>query len=303
MHINAIHVGLPKCASNLLQRSILIRHPEIECVTPKFSNSLKSYVNSFLAFGPDWDGSRFSSKVKESFGSDERIKILSQEGFSGSMITGQNSTLIARTLKELFGSVFIIIVIREQFDYIFSVYRHLIKRGEVFSYKRFLKRYGEEKQLNYTEMPGAHILNRLTYHNLIKKYFDFFGSENVLVLLYEDLADEPQRFASQIYSFLNVQKIAPEIKKYNKGILCPGYLSLINFFCSTPYNNGKTRLLPVKFSYLISNFQGKVLQSRSINKNKTQQLLPESYLSAIKESNSLLSGMIGMDLSTKGYLV
>lgn len=82
MQLDAIHVGLPKCASNLLQRDILTNHNGLECITPKFNEALKPWVDKFLAFGADWEGERFAEKCCKQFSNSHSVKILSQEGFS-----------------------------------------------------------------------------------------------------------------------------------------------------------------------------------------------------------------------------
>jgi hypothetical protein len=43
------------------------------------------------------------------------------------------------------------------------------------------------------------------YYDQLRRYYDLFPRENILVLLYDDLALEPRRFMQRIYSFIGVR--------------------------------------------------------------------------------------------------
>lgn len=55
----------------------------------------------------------------------------------------------------------------------------------------------------------------LEYHRLIGHYAKLFGRENVLVLPYEMLKDDPTRFFGQIGTFLEVEVSPPEYEANN----------------------------------------------------------------------------------------
>lgn len=218
------------------------------------------------------------------------------------MTTGRNSYIIPKILCELFGKVKIIFVLREQRDYIFSAYRHLVKRGESFSYKRILKRYGEEKIKNYTNMPGANILIRLKYSNLISEYFKLFGQKNVLGLFYEDLKEDLQHFANQIYDFLEVPRTTAERKGFNKGLSSPSLQTWANFIIATRYNNGKLRVMPKRFAPGMLKLEEMLPKKASVSTPDCFDFLPKSYADIIKESNRNLSKALGRDLEKYKYL-
>ncbi len=48
-------------------------------------------------------------------------------------------------------------------------------------------------------------LDRGLYYSHLQHYFDLFPKENILVMIYEDIAKNPQVFISQVYNFVGVR--------------------------------------------------------------------------------------------------
>ena len=52
------------------------------------------------------------------------------------------------------------------------------------------------------------------YYKYLKKFFDNFPEENILILIYEDIKDEPVKFIQKIYEFLKVDSnFSPDVSK------------------------------------------------------------------------------------------
>jgi hypothetical protein len=100
-------------------------------------------------------------------------------------------------LKSTFPRGAIILVLRNQWDYLESMYGYrVMSRGlELRSFTGYL----EEK------LKGS-LLATLSYDALVHAYRAAFGSERVLVLLYEELARNPESFLDKICVFIGVER-------------------------------------------------------------------------------------------------
>jgi len=303
MTIDAVHIGMPKCASSLLQKSLLISHPDIEMVTPKYDQELRPYVNRFLSFNTADGPETFRRELRKRFRRANAVQVLSQEGFCGDMRSDQNCAVIAQSIKQLFGKVKIVLIVREQTDYLYSAYRHAVGRGELFSLSRFIRRYGEEKARAKTERPGSHLYTRLDYFRLVELYAALFGKRRLGLFFYEDLAARPREFAERLYRFLGVKQRDTAIPVINKSIDNPGPQTWLNQFSATAYNDGKFRWLPFPAAKKLGNATGRLLRPRENFRRKVLQHIPEKRLADIRESNLKLCEWSGIDLAEKGYLV
>jgi len=301
MSVNIIHIGLSKCASTLMQKYLFTQHPEINYIQSNSDNSVKPYNNNFMAQGFASDLQEFNNVINNNIDS-RKVNLLSQEGFSGNMITGQNSGYYASALYKMYPKAKIVIVIREQVSYLYSVYRHMVSRGETYSMKKFINRYQHHKELNMTNMPGATIMHRLQYDKLVSEYINYFGRDNVLIILFEDLLEDFDRYIKDLYNFIGVSHNEFKNIKYNVGIKHPEMLSLINFFTNTPYNNGKLTILPVAFQKAAIKILN-MFPEYTNQLKKIKYLLGESNLNTIKKSNCLIQGITGIDLKRHNYIV
>ena len=284
-----------------MQKSLFTEHPEINYIQSNSGSSVKPYSNNFMAQGFTSDLREFSNVIKNNIDS-RKVNLLSQEGFSGNMITGQNSGYYASALYKMYPKAKIVIVIREQVSYLYSVYRHMVSRGEVYSIKKFMNRYQHHKELNMTNMPGATIMHRLQYDKLVGEYINYFGRNNVLIILFEDLLEDFDLYIKDLYNFMGVRQIEFKNIKYNVGIKHPEMLSLLNYFTNTPYNNGKFTILPLAFQKAAIKILN-MIPEYSNQFKKIKYLLGESNLHKIKKSNFLIQDITGKDLKRHNYLL
>ncbi len=133
-----IHIGLPKCASSFLQRIAFPEHREIH-----FSFKLhKKLLYSLIDFNFDFDVERFRESLIEStpICSEQTPKqlVLSYEGLSGLMFTGQGARHAIDLCSEVFDEPRIIIILRRQYDIMYSLWNHYVLCGGTLSVKNFL---------------------------------------------------------------------------------------------------------------------------------------------------------------------
>lgn len=102
------------------------------------------------------------------------IKIIwSFEGFSGDPSAGyENTKIIAESLKKITNEIEtkVIVYLREQDDFIESLYTQMIHQGEFYDFKTFI------------ESTPNHGFN---WNNLLNNYSMYFGQENLIVRKYE----------------------------------------------------------------------------------------------------------------------
>ena len=123
------------------------------------------------------------------------IPVLSDERLCGSPHSGgYDSVMIAERLAKVFPEAQILIVIREQKNAIYSLYQQYIRDGGAATLKNYLT------PRNPAEIPQFRF-SHLEYHHLVQYYFKLFGRSNVLVLPYEWLSKNPEKFTAQITEF------------------------------------------------------------------------------------------------------
>jgi hypothetical protein len=136
----------------------------------------------------------------------------------------------AGAIKEKLGTIKIIIALRDPVAMSYSLYNHQLRReGETIeSFEEAL----EQEEIRRTDVEfrkrcyGWHAnyyyYQRALYYNQVKRYLDTFGKDNVLIILFEELATETLNVVQNTYRFLGVEDAyVPEIKIHNPagGIL------------------------------------------------------------------------------------
>jgi len=194
-----IHIGWHKSASTFLQQGLfqaiganfqpLAKFPDgFDAATAKFG-SLIDFVES-----PDQFDPALLRNALQGNGA-ENLTLISQEEISGhshgySLI---NPVVTARNLAATFPNARIIAIIRNQFDYLLSLYcyRVAVRGHEYRSLRRFV-----------TEDIRDGLDKHLQYDRLIGEYVRLYGKEHVLVLPVEMLRLDPNEFIKRITTFI-----------------------------------------------------------------------------------------------------
>ncbi len=89
----------------------------------------------------------------------------------------------------------IIVCLRNPVDRVASHYKfNVYQNGRLSIYKNFSQAIRKDKE----------IVVRGKYYEQLKKYFDLFPKDNILVTIYEEIKNDPQKEISKIYEFLGV---------------------------------------------------------------------------------------------------
>lgn len=103
---------------------------------------------------------------------------------------------VPERIKKHFPQVKIIICLRNPLDRLHSHYYHNIAHG------RLSQKVPLEKAIQH----NPDFINYGMYSQMLKKYFNIFSRENILVIIYKDIQEKPQQIIQQIYNFIGVDQ-------------------------------------------------------------------------------------------------
>lgn len=175
-----IHVGLPRTGSTFLQKEIFPNIPNVNFMYKPFIRQLK----------PQGD----------------KINIISNENLcniSFKKISLKNGLDTAIILKKIYPEAKIILIIRNIEDWYKSIYNFT---------RRYDKSSFEEWYTKSTIGLSEFATELCTYVSTLE---ELFGKENVLILRYETLRDNPNEFVGQVCDFIGVDMISYNNCKWN----------------------------------------------------------------------------------------
>ncbi len=135
--------------------------------------------------------------------------------------TGDNTDTVtkAERLHEIFGpATKIIMIIRNQWDLLRSLYRESIRMGYDGSYKDFIHYVWVMKDRNF--------FYDFSYDLVFQLYSDLFGSKNILVLTHEQMRDSSGQLLNehqgikimdQLSDFLGCDRLKPVLGHFNES--------------------------------------------------------------------------------------
>jgi len=129
-----------------------------------------------------------------------------------------------KLIKEVLGTIKIIIILRNPVEMAYSFYNHQVRReGETL--KTFEKALEAEEERRkdvdfknrcYGWHANYYYFHRGLYYEQVKRYLDTFNKENVLIILFEEMARDPARIIQRTFRFLGVDDtFVPTVKVYN----------------------------------------------------------------------------------------
>lgn len=264
-----------------------------------------------------FDTAKCSEQIKKylTAQSDNKVPVIAMERLSGHPHSGAyDSKEIADRLAALFPNARILIVIREQKQMILSTYNQYVRASGCCSLKNYL---------TLSQLPGYKVplfsCNHFAYHLLIDYYQKLFGSDNVLVLPYEQFRTEPKSFVSQILAFNRIKDYAAiaETLTYDQRVnnsmswIATMLMRSLNPLIMKPSQVNPSPLLPLNVCHRRFARYFKELESKlPLAMFKTYNLAIKRRLMAeiteivgdrYQESNIITSKLIGIDLSQYNY--
>ena len=206
-----IHIGFPKAASTFLQEWF-VQHPEL-CFNP----------GGLAGFHDIYQICRYAA-------ADEELKykyfVTSSENIIFPRLrTGLNPVYgrgidnlrnsyadpqrkVCQILKDIFPGSRILIITRGFKSFILSGYSQYLKSGGNLSFEYLLESPGKKNNSYLT----------IDYNYIYKLYADAFGEENLIILPYEMLRDDKQKFIHSIEDALGVSYFEDSIGRVNESL-------------------------------------------------------------------------------------
>lgn len=219
MKTRYVHIGYPKTGTTSLQDGFFPRHRELfHLGVPFIAEDIQDAIQidilrkDSLTYCP--------RKVEKTFGpylekaeQDPRCRAvgISYEDLSFFADGGTvDRGLVAERLRLLLGEAKVIIVVRNQFDFIRSLYSESLRGGCYFSFQQYL-------EAHYWGF-YSYLFNQIFYHRMVQCYQKLFGEEQVKVILFEELWRHPQEVLDGLCDFLGVAPTPVQLPRSNSSL-------------------------------------------------------------------------------------
>ncbi len=263
-----IHIGYPKTGTTYLQKYFSSVHSEkINYIGQrKIWDTLHK-----ICYQDEFSYSEQVAYTEISLHLKDTINIISFESLVGNVFHKQvNAKLIADRIKSLFPQAKIIITIRNQKKWLYSIYKQYIHEGGTISLNSFFN-YDETGFNSSWELDDQRFnVNCFSYDKLINYYKSIFGFDNVKVLLFEEFLTDKKVYINRLNQFLKLNndnyELSNEIANKGYGKWQIRIAQSCNRFLYSHLNRNSLnfsfiRLYPYK-SKLDTFFLRKVLQSK-----------------------------------------
>jgi hypothetical protein len=229
--------------------------------------------------------------------------VLSHERLSGNPHSGYyDIDQIANRFHRTIDNPQVVVIIREQYDLIASIYKQYVRIGGTRTLAEYVMPYNDLRMPQFSWLP-------LRYVDILKQYRSLFGTDKVCALPFEWLKNDNQPLLKTLCKFINVEYISPP-----ESICSPANVGIEESQiderrASNLFYAGKTSFrdtgsltnnpdIEAKIRRLITLSPNEFLATRDM-KTQARQLLEGSF----SQSNRVFAEMLAIDLSALGYEV
>lgn len=308
-----IHIGFHKTATSFLQRKIFNDKERGFCTPIDRIYLREIFIQTDpFEFDPGKVRAEYRAYIEKAL-QDQRVPVLSHEQISGQPGGGgyglrrrekeASRKEIADRIYDCLPEARILIVIREQRDIIQSIYKFLIC-GWHGKLSATIEQFLDQSPLDdgYSPLFNMHYIE---YHRIIEYYMNLFGRSSVLVLPFEWLRDDPNKFINQIRTFVDLepsQNFSSE--KVNEGYSAAlsEFRRVLNRWIVSPNYPGKILRLE-KWADRVSSRVNRIIPHslhRKADKNLSDKI-EKLVLGFYAESNQKTARLTGLDLKSLGY--
>ncbi|MEL7274765.1 MAG: hypothetical protein AAGK33_15175 [Pseudomonadota bacterium] len=219
-----VHIGFPKSASTSLQNFYFPKHEQIYHMGNGYEGRGNAYVDEDVEMVCEvdirykreclWDPQLSAERLAPHFqyAVDEGYKAvgISSEFFCFPLSNEVDTAEKARRLKHVLGDgAKVVIIIREQYSLLKSLYKEMLKGGYPGTYRKFL-----EYTLLYQVRSWCY---DFCFDILYDHYADLFGEENVCMIPFEILKQDNSIFLGRISDALGIDHTITELKSVNEA--------------------------------------------------------------------------------------
>lgn len=198
-----LHVGFHKSGSTTIQGALFARHPDIACLgepneDPVAFAAIRGIADSChrverkrVVFEPD----KCRALWRQAMDSvpDGKVPVFSKEALTQyEHYQTPDDRRMADRLREVVGPARIVIVVRHQIKLIESLYLFHAKGARYEAPEHWLRARNEGP------------LRMYSYHLMTRPFIENFGRENVVIVPFEQLRNDPEGFATRICTFIGV---------------------------------------------------------------------------------------------------
>ncbi len=175
---NVLVIGAQKAATSWIYQC-LKEHPDV----------FVPFVKEQHFFDQNYhEGLEWYERYFKGYGSEKAICDVSPSYLS--------SGIAPERIKNALGDIKLIVCLRNPIDRAFSQYKmHLRKKT---ADKPFEELWRRDEKSEYVQFGR--------YYTHLEQYLEFFPKENILVLIYEDIQNDPISFIQRIYRFIGVDE-------------------------------------------------------------------------------------------------
>ncbi len=213
LQVDFIGIGVQKSATTWVYK-VLEDHPEVTCSQPKELN----FFSRNFEKGSDWYHTHFNPKKKNT-----RLGEISPSYF-----TCVESVVRAKTYNP---NLKIIVVLRDPIERAYSNHLHMIRVND-YPYKDLSFETGLKADARYLEQSR--------YGKHLHKWFQSFSRKNILVLIQENIKENPVQEAQKLYEFLGIDvkykslfldkkaNVSYSFKNEKLNLFIKGIISILN---------------------------------------------------------------------------
>ena len=296
MKVNLFSIGAMRAGSTSIYQ-LLNQHPEI------YMSKIKEPYYFYAEYWRNRLGTPLSKSEKneaENVINNGKYRTYNSyqtlfTGSEGCRYIGEGSHYLhhpqtARIIRQYNPFSKIIISLRNPIDRVFSEYLLYLRDGKLdISFNEFVRSriVWNEKKKRWEPIK----LNKGFYSALIPPWIENFGKENVKIVLFEDLKNEPIKFSKSLYSWLEIDTSFQPVPVHAQRSGKPIYLNGISVFNGKKYflKEYVKKFIPTLLRIKIRDSIYKLFLRQQKMDEASKKILKEIYIEDIEKLEQLIS--------------